>query len=102
MLAKPRLDFTFSAYLARAGWVAWDAHTYIPPIGAIIMHNYGFSPGHTYMAAGSDGRFIIDNGSPEGRDLRAANEKTLGDLFQTGIFFLPPGFSPETWESRKN
>lgn len=87
-----------SAYLAKAGWVPWNSQQYVPPIGAVMMHKNGTSPGHTYMSAGSNGRFIIDNSSPQGRDLRGASEKAIADMYQTGIFFLPPGFIPQTWE----
>lgn len=87
-----------SLYLARAGWIPWDAAKYAPSMGAIIMHTTGISPGHTYISAGSNGRFIIDNSSPQGRDLRIATGNTIELMYQHGVFFLPPGFSPERWE----
>ncbi len=87
-----------SLYLARAGWIPWDSAKYAPAIGAIMMHTTGISPGHTYISAGSYGRFIIDNSSPHGRDLRVASRNTIEMMYQHGAFFLPPGFTPETWE----
>lgn len=87
----------FSNYLYRAGWIPWDAKTYIPPTGAIIMNRNGLSPGHTYMAAGDSGRFVFDNGSPQGRDLRTTSLKTIELMYMTGVFFLPPGFTPKKW-----
>jgi len=83
--------------LAVAGWVPWDASVYRPPTGAVVMNNYGQTPGHTYMAAGDDGRTIIDNGSPQGRDLRKTIAKTMNSMFQSGLFFLPPGVNPKSW-----
>jgi hypothetical protein len=86
-----------STFLYRAGWVAWDPQIYIPPTGAVMMHASGNSPGHTYMSAGDQGRFIIDNGSPQGRDLRKTALKTLQIMYQHGVFFLPPGYNPKKW-----
>lgn len=87
----------FSKYLDMAGWTPWDASVYIPPVGAFMMHMSGKTPGHTYIAAGDRGRFIVDNGTPQGRDLRGSSEQTLEIMFQHGVFFLPPGFIPEKW-----
>lgn len=87
----------FSQYLNKAGWIPWDAAFYIPPTGAFMMNGAGRTPGHTYMIAGDQGRFIIDNGSPQGRDLRATSEATIEMMFQNGVFFLPPGILPEKW-----
>jgi hypothetical protein len=49
------------------------------------------------MSAGDDGRTIIDNGSPQGRDLRKTIAKTMNSMFQSGLFFLPPGVNPKAW-----
>ena len=87
----------FSAYLDRAGWIPWDSQTYIPPAGAIMMHAQGLSPGHTYMSAGDNGRFIVDNGMPQGRDLRSTSQNTIEMMYRHGVFFLPPGFIPKKW-----
>ncbi len=87
----------FSAYLAKAGWIAWDPQVYIPPAGAFLMHANGVSPGHTYMSAGDSGRFIVDNGMPQGRDLRTTSQNTIEMMYQHGVFFLPPGFNPKKW-----
>lgn len=80
-----------------AGWVPWDAKDYRAPAGAIMMHTTGISPGHTYMAAGHDGRLIVDNGSPRGRDLRLTSASILEMMYMTGVFFLPPGIQPQAW-----
>lgn len=87
----------FSAYLEKGGWIPWDPQVYIPPAGAFIMHTNGISPGHTYMSAGDNGRFIVDNGTPQGRDLRATSQNTIDLMYQHGVFFLPPGFVPKKW-----
>jgi hypothetical protein len=87
----------FSMYLSRAGFIPWDSTQYRPPIGAFLMNGTGNSPGHTYIAAGDSGRFIVDNGSPKGRDLRSTTGRTINIMYQTGVFFLPPGFIPTTW-----
>jgi hypothetical protein len=87
----------FSAFLEKAGWIPWDPQTYIPPTGAFLMHGSGVSPGHTYMSAGDRGRLIIDNGMPQGRDLRVSSQQTIELMYQTGVFFLPPGFIPAKW-----
>lgn len=86
-----------SQYLYRAGWTAWDPSTYEPPTGAIMMHASGTSPGHTYAIAGDSGRFIVDNGSPKGRDLRMTSQRILDMMFLHGVFFTPPGFQPKKW-----
>jgi hypothetical protein len=62
-----------------------------------MMHGAGLSPGHTFMAAGDDGRLVVDNGSPQGRDLRTTTESTLRVMYKNGVFFLPPGISPKAW-----
>lgn len=80
-----------------AGWVPWDYTQYRAPAGAIMMHTTGISPGHTYMSGGDDGRIIVDNGSPKGRDLRVTSASIIGMMYQTGVFFLPPGIQPQPW-----
>lgn len=83
--------------LIKAGWIPWELSKYSPPIGAIMMHEQATSPGHTYMVAGDDGRFIVDNGSPAGRDLRRTTKATIDLMFKGGVFFLPPGIIPTHW-----
>jgi hypothetical protein len=83
--------------LNKAGWIPWDSAVYKPMTGSIMMHAQATSPGHTYMAAGFDGRLIIDNGAPQGRDLSTTVGKTIDMMFQTGVFFLPPGIQPSAW-----
>jgi hypothetical protein len=83
--------------LHKAGWIPWELSKYAPPTGAIMMHEQATSPGHTYMAAGDDGRFVVDNGSPAGRDLRKTTKKTIEIMFKGGVFFLPPGILPRVW-----
>lgn len=80
-----------------AGWVPWDYTQYRAPAGAIMMHTTGISPGHTYMSGGDDGRIIVDNGSPKGRDLRVTSQSIIGMMYMTGVFFLPPGIQPQPW-----
>lgn len=87
----------FSMALYKAGWVAWDSTKYRPPIGAFLMNGSGLTPGHTYIAAGDDGMIIVDNGAPQGRDLRKTVERTISIMYQTGVFFLPPGITPAAW-----
>jgi len=87
----------FSAALDLAGWVPWDTTVYKPVTGALLMNGAGTSPGHTYISAGDNGRFIVDNGAPQGRDLRKTSAKTIGIMYQTGVFFLPPGINPAKW-----
>jgi hypothetical protein len=83
--------------LYNAGWTAWEPSKYRPPTGAIMMHASGTSPGHTFMAGGDDGRIVVDNGSPQGRDLRTTSESTLRLMYKNGVFFLPPGIAPKPW-----
>lgn len=80
-----------------AGWVPWDTSQYRPITGALMMHAAGFTPGHAYISAGHDGRLIVDNGSPQGRDLRATVAKTINLMYKSGVFFLPPGINPPKW-----
>ena len=49
------------------------------------------------LNAGDNGRFIFDNGSPQGRDLRTTSLKTIEMMYMEGVFFLPPGFTPKKW-----
>lgn len=86
-----------SKALFDAGWIPWDSTKYKPLKGAVMMHGSGLSPGHTFMAAGDDGRIIIDNGAPQGRDLRKTSDSTIKTMFQNGVFFLPPGINPQPW-----
>lgn len=86
--------------LFSAGWIPWDPYLYKPKTGAIGMHAQATTPGHTYMIAGENGRFIVDNGSPKGRDLfRTSNyqKDIIGLMYDHGVFFLPPGIIPERW-----
>lgn len=87
----------FSMGLYKAGWVPWDASKYKAPVGAFLMHGSGKSPGHTYIAAGNNGQTIVDNGAPQGRDLRKTSEKSIDMQYLTGVFFLPPGINPSAW-----
>jgi hypothetical protein len=87
----------FSMALYKAGWVAWDGTKYKPMVGAILMNGSGISPGHTYISASDDGMIIVDNGAPQGRDLRKTSQSIIEMMFQTGVFFLPPGINPQTW-----
>ncbi|MES2964494.1 MAG: hypothetical protein V4760_11425 [Bdellovibrionota bacterium] len=86
---------TFSKSLYDAGWIPWDNLKFKAPVGAFLMNGAGNSPGHTFLAAGDDGRIIVDNGAPQGRDLRKTAQKTIELMYQTGVFFLPPGIQPE-------
>jgi hypothetical protein len=88
-------NFSMALYLA--GWIAWDATKYKPMTGAFLMHGVGQSPGHTYISAGDNGRIIVDNGAPQGRDLRKTTGSSIELQYQTGLFFLPPGINPEVW-----
>lgn len=84
--------------LLKAGWVPWATSDYRPPIGAILLNGVGETPGHAFLAAGQDGRFIVDNGAPQGRDLGGRTSgATIGMMFSAGVFFLPPGIDPEKW-----
>lgn len=87
----------FSMALYKAGWIAWDSTKYRPIVGSFLMNGSGLTPGHTYISAGDDGMIIVDNGAPQGRDLRKTTEKTISIMFQTGVFFLPPGINPPLW-----
>lgn len=87
----------FSMALYKAGWVPWDSTLYRPPVGAFLMNGSGLTPGHTYISGGDDGMIIVDNGAPQGRDLRKTTEKTISIMYQTGVFFLPPGINPPVW-----
>lgn len=87
----------YSMALYKAGWVPWDATKYRPILGSIMMNGAGYTPGHTYISAGDDGMIIVDNGAPQGRDLRKTTDKTISIMFQVGVFFLPPGISPPAW-----
>lgn len=87
----------FSMALYKAGWIAWDSTLYRPIVGSFLMNGSGLTPGHTYISAGDDGMVIVDNGAPQGRDLRKTTEKTISIMFQTGVFFLPPGINPPVW-----
>lgn len=86
--------------LHQAGWIPWDPYFYKPKTGAIAMHTTARTPGHTYLIAGANGRIIIDNGSPGGRDLFKSNaSRDLIDLmYDIGVFFLPPGIIPDKWD----
>ena len=83
--------------LIKGGWIPWELNKYAPPIGAIMMHEQATSPGHTYLVAGDNGRFVVDNGSPAGRDLRNTAKKTIELMFKGGVYFLPPGIIPNLW-----
>jgi hypothetical protein len=65
--------------------------------GAVLMNGSGVSPGHTYISANDDGTIIVDNGAPQGRDLKKTSASIIGMMFQTGVFFLPPGINPSLW-----
>lgn len=85
--------------LFKAGWVVWRTHEYRPPAGAIMLKGTGTSPGHVFFAAGADGRWIVDNGSPrEGRNLYTTKLRTLENLYKAGAFILPPGITPKAWD----
>ncbi len=84
--------------LYNAGWIPWELVTYKVPTGAIMAHFRATTPGHVYMAAGFDGRLIVDNGSPGGRKLFHTTDKILRMMYLGGVFFLPPGIVPEKWE----
>lgn len=86
-----------STALHAAGWVPWETARFRPPTGAIMMHETGLSPGHTFMNGGDDGRIVVDNGSPQGRDLRTTSASILKLMYKNGVFFLPPGISPKPW-----
>lgn len=87
-----------SKALDKAGWIPWDASKYRPPVGAPAMHESGLTPGHTYLAAGDNGLWIVDNSKPRGRDLRKTDPDYVRMMYKTGLFFLPPGLNPLPWE----
>lgn len=84
--------------LVTAGWIPWDTAHFQPITGAILMNQTGRTPGHTFLAAGLQGRLFIDNASPEGRDLGLAPEAFVVGGFRPGVFFLPPGINPPKWQ----
>ena len=86
-----------SRALFKAGWTVWSTKDYRPPVGAVMLNGVGQTPGHVFFAAGHDGRWIVDNGSPQGRDLQKAQLKTLTNLYKAGAFMLPPGITPRPW-----
>lgn len=99
-----RLIWTHSAsvegltnYLIRAGWIPWDSSLFRVPVGALVFHHTGLTPGHGYAAAGLDGRFIVDGFHAEGKDLSTFKGKTIRMMFMGGVFFLPPGIIPGKW-----
>jgi hypothetical protein len=83
--------------LYESGWIPWDPLEFKPPVGAIGMNAYADTPGHAYMIAGKNGRFLVDNGSPKGRDLFSTSAKNIENMYNLGAFFLPPGIVPERW-----
>lgn len=86
--------------LFESGWIPWDPVDFKPMTGAIAMHAYATTPGHTYMIAGHNGRFIVDNGSPNGRDLYNSvngSKDWIAFMYDIGVFFLPPGVIPDPW-----
>ena len=87
----------FSRALYKAGWIPWDPALYRPITGAFMMEGIGQTPGHTFISAGDDGMFIVDNASPQGRDLRKTPESIIRLLYDYGVFFLPPGINPQAW-----
>lgn len=87
----------FSMALYKAGWIPWDSTMYRSMTGALLMNGSGNSPGHTYISANDDGSIIVDNGAPQGRDLRKTSQSIIDMMFQTGVFFLPPGVNPPPW-----
>lgn len=99
-----RLTWNFTAAvvnltntLYRVGWIPWELAYYRPPTGAIMAHFKATTPGHVYMAAGMDGRLVLDNGSPSGRRLFSTSDKTIKMMYYGGVFFLPPGVVPRKW-----
>jgi hypothetical protein len=102
--AKTRLSWdTTSAVvnltntLYKVGWIPWELVSFRPPTGAIMAHFKATTPGHVYMAAGHDGRLIVDNGSPGGRQLYRTTDKVIKMMYYGGVFFLPPGIIPSRW-----
>jgi hypothetical protein len=86
--------------LIKAGWTMWDTAEFKPIIGAVIMHQVGDTPGHTYMSGSDNGLVVIDNGSPRGRDLRKSTLKLIKFMYHGGLFLLPPGITPAKWSSQ--
>ena len=95
--SKTAAVFEFSKALYAAGWIPWDTSKFRAPTGAFLMHGAGKTPGHTYIAGGDDGRIIVDNSAPQGRDLRKTTDKTTELMYMGGVFFLPPGINPQPW-----
>ena len=62
-----------------------------------LMNEVGNSPGHTYISGGLNGQYVVDNGFPQGRNLRQTSDETIKIMYQTGLFILPPGVQPERW-----
>lgn len=83
--------------LHASGWIPWDPAIYKPKAGAVAMNATANTPGHAYAVAGANGRFLVDNGSPKGRDLYKTSGKIIGMMFDMGVFFLPPGIIPDRW-----
>jgi hypothetical protein len=85
--------------LHESGWIPWDASEYAPKTGAIAMHAFATTPGHTYLIASEGGRYLVDNGSPYGRDLyrNIGSKDYIEFMYDIGVFFLPPGIIPERW-----
>lgn len=86
--------------LLKAGWTMWDTSDYKPLVGAVMMHQVGDTPGHTYMSGSENGLIVIDNGSPRGRDLRKSTQKIIRFMYHGGLFLLPPGITPTKWSSQ--
>ncbi len=94
---------------AIAGWIPWTADEFIPPVGAIMATQKATSPGHIYFVGGYNGFIIVDNGAPQGRDIRTqperylawsgkgANGKSNKGVWTNSVFFLPPGMTPKRW-----
>lgn len=83
--------------LYKAGWVPWEPSKFRPPVGAIMMHQEAQTPGHTFMIAGLDGKLIVDNAAPQGRDLDTLPANRITYMYQGGVFWLPPGINPQAW-----
>jgi hypothetical protein len=86
--------------LTKAGWTMWDTAEYKPMMGAVMMHQVGDTPGHTYMSGSDNGLVVIDNGSPRGRDLKKSTLKLIKFMYHGGLFLLPPGITPTKWSSQ--
>ncbi len=104
---------TLNTLLARLGWIVWDPNEYYPTPGAVGMHTRGISPSHTYLigglpenaekgirAAGFDfgeyafGRYVLDNSSAMGKDIKILTAREVAFQYNTGAFWLPPGIVP--------